>query len=66
MNKSWGNGCVARAEFIMNYSRKMDLRTTNEEIPEIFSEISQISAEEFLSKSEEEQAQIWNNSNLAR
>lgn len=39
MNKSWGNGFVARAEFIMNYCRKMDMRTTNEEIPEETNEV---------------------------
>lgn len=32
MNKSWGNGFVARAEFIMNYCRQMNNKTTNEEI----------------------------------
>lgn len=32
MNKSWGNGFVARAEFIMNYCRQIDNKTTNEEI----------------------------------
>lgn len=39
MNKSWGNGFVARAEFIMNYCRQMDMRTTNEEIPEETNEV---------------------------
>lgn len=39
MNKSWGNGFVARAEFIMNYCRKMDMRATNEEIPEETNEV---------------------------
>lgn len=39
MNASWGNGFVARAEFIMNYCRKMDMRTTNEEIPEETNEV---------------------------
>ena len=32
MNKSWGNGFVARAEFIMNYCRQISNKTTNEEI----------------------------------
>lgn len=39
MNASWGNGFVARAEFIMNYCRQMDIRTTNEEIPEETNEV---------------------------
>ena len=39
MNASWGNGFVARAEFIMNYCRQMDMRTTNEEIPEETNEV---------------------------
>lgn len=32
MNKSWGNGFVARAEFIMSYCRQISNKTTNEEI----------------------------------
>lgn len=41
MNKSWGNGFVARAEFIMNYCRQIDNKTTNEEIePEETNEIT--------------------------
>lgn len=39
MNKSWGNGFVARAEFIMNYCRQMDIRTTKEEKPEETNEV---------------------------
>ncbi len=31
MNKSWGNGFVARAEFIMNYCRQIANKVTNEE-----------------------------------
>lgn len=32
MNKSWGNGFVARAEFIMNYCRQINNKVTNDEI----------------------------------
>ena len=39
MNASWGNGFVARAEFIMNYCRQMDIRTTKEEKPEYTNEV---------------------------
>jgi hypothetical protein len=31
MNKSWGNGFVARAEFIMNYCRQIVNKATNDE-----------------------------------
>lgn len=39
MNASWGNGFVARAEFIMNYCRQMATNTTNDKEPEYTNEV---------------------------
>ena len=39
MNASWGNGFVARAEFIMNYCRQMVTNTTNDKEPEYTNEV---------------------------
>ena len=39
MNASWGNGFVARAEFIMNYCRQMATRDTNDKEPEYTNEV---------------------------
>jgi hypothetical protein len=40
MNASWGNGFVARANFIMRYCRQLVNRDTNDkEVPEYTNEI---------------------------
>ena len=39
MNKSWGNGFVARAEFIMNYCRQISNKVTNDDSTEETNEI---------------------------
>ena len=39
MNASWGNGFVARAEFIMNYCRQMVTNTTNDKEPKYTNEV---------------------------
>ena len=39
MNKSWGNGFVARAEFIMNYCRQISNKVTNDDSTEETNEV---------------------------